>query len=141
MDHAARRGDRFDVETLLESLQTVPEPLPDWLLDDLVRRAPSSPTARLTRDLPGLVANLLVGRLGEVKTPADLLWGASYRLMKVAYAERMLAEFPAARLTLLDHCGHIPQIECAPAFVSALQQLLAGPPPPPRPAVPAGPAG
>ena len=28
MDHAARRGDRLDVETLLESLQTVPEPLP-----------------------------------------------------------------------------------------------------------------
>jgi len=28
-----------------------------------------------------------------------------------------------------------------PAFVAALQQLLAGPPPPPRPAVPAGPAG
>lgn len=115
-------------------------PLPDWLLDDLVRRAPTGPTARLTRDLPGLVANLLIGRLGEVRTPADLLWGASDRLMKVDYAERMLAELPASRLTLLERCGHIPQLECAPAFVTALAGLLAGPPPPPRLATPASPA-
>lgn len=115
-------------------------PLPDWLLDDLVRRAPTGPTARLTRDLPGLIANLLIGRMGEVKTPADLLWGASDRLMKVTYAERMLAELPAGRLTLLEHCGHIPQLECAPAFVAALEKLLAGPPPPPRPAGAASPA-
>ena len=104
-------------------------PLPDWLLDDLVRRAPTGPTARLTRDLPGLIANLLVGRLGEVKTPADLLWGASDQLMTLAYAERMLAQLPAARLTLLEHCGHIPQLECAPAFVAALEKLVAGAPP------------
>ncbi len=116
-------------------------PLPDWLLDDLVRRAPTGPTARLTRDLPGLVANLLIGRLGEVKTPADLLWGASDQLMKVAYAERMSAQLPAARLTLLERCGHIPQLECAPAVVAALQALLAGPPPAPRAAPPASPAG
>lgn len=114
-------------------------PLPDWLLDDLVRRAPTGPTARLTRDLPGLIANLLIGRLGEVQTPADLLWGASDRLMKVSYAERMLAELPAARLTLLERCGHIPQLECAPAFVAALEKLLAGPPPSPRPAPQASP--
>ena len=61
--------------------------------------------------------------------------------MKVAYAERMAAQLSAARLTLLEHCGHIPQLECAPAFVAALGKLLAGPPPPPRPAAPAGPAG
>ena len=106
-------------------------PLPDWLLDDLVRRAPTGPTARLTRDLPGLVAHLLVGRLGEVRTPVDLLWGASDQLMKLSYAERLALEFPLARLTQLDRCGHIPPLECAPAFVTALQTLLASPPPTP----------
>ena len=55
-----------------------------------------------------------------MKTPADLLWGASDQLMKPAYAERLLAQLPAARLTLLEHCGHIPQLECAPAFVATL---------------------
>jgi pimeloyl-ACP methyl ester carboxylesterase len=83
----------------------------------------------MTRDIPGLVAHMLIGRLGEVKTPADLLWGAADQLMKPAYAERLLAELPAARLTLLEHCGHIPPLECAPAFVAALDRLLAAPAP------------
>ena len=112
-------------------------PLPDWLLDDLVRRAPTGPTARMTRDLPGLVAHMLIGRLGEVKTPADLLWGAADQLMKTAYAEQMLAELPAARLTLIEHCGHIPALECAPAFVATLDKLLAAPAPAGRLADPA----
>lgn len=106
-------------------------PLPDWLLDDLVRRAPEGPTARLTRDLPGLIAHLLVGRLGEIHTPVDLLWGSSDRLMTPAYAERLASGLPAARLTRLDKCGHIPQLECAPAFVAALRALLSGPAPAP----------
>jgi pimeloyl-ACP methyl ester carboxylesterase len=106
-------------------------PLPDWLLDDLVGRAPTGPTARLTRDLPGLVAHLLIGRLGEVRTPVDLLWGASDQLMKLSYAERLALELPLARLTQLAHCGHIPPLECAPAFVNSLQTLLASPPPTP----------
>lgn len=106
-------------------------PLPDWLLDDLVRRAPTGPTARMMRDIPGLVAHMLIGRLGEVKTPADLLWGASDQLMKTSYAEQLLAQFSAARLTLLEHCGHIPALECAPAFVAALDKLLAAPLPAP----------
>ena len=118
-------------------------PLPDWLLDDLVRRAPTGPTARMMRDIPGLVAHMLIGRLGEVKTPADLLWGAADQLMKTTYAEQLLAELPAARLTLLEHCGHIPALECAPAFVAALDKLLAAPAPAGRVADPAAaaPAG
>ena len=116
-------------------------PLPDWLLDDLVRRAPTGPTARMLRDIPSLVAHMLVGRLGEVKTPADLLWGASDRLMTPAYAERLAAQLPAARLTLLEHCGHVPQIECAPAFTQKLTALLAAPPPMPRETSSAGGAG
>lgn len=109
-------------------------PLPDWLLDDLVRRAPTGPTARLMRDLPGLVGHLMIGKLGEVKTPVELLWGASDQLMKVAYAERLRDQLPAARLTLVEKCGHIPPLECAPAFVAALRALLESAPPAAKPA-------
>ena len=104
-------------------------PLPDWLLDDLVRRAPGAPTARLLRDLPGLVAHLLVGRLGEVHTPVDLLWGASDQLMKLSSAERLREQFPAARLTPIEECGHIPELECPRDFTRLLTGILAAPPP------------
>ena len=56
-------------------------PTPDWLLDDLVARAPTGPTSKLLAQLLDLVAHFLIGRLGEVETPVDLLWGASDRLM------------------------------------------------------------
>lgn len=112
-------------------------PAPDWLLDDLVRRAPNGATAKMMRDLPSLVAHLLVGRLGEVATPVDLLWGASDRLMTLAYAERMAAQLPAARLTAIERCGHIPQLECPERFAEALAAVLAlapaAPPAPPAP--------
>jgi pimeloyl-ACP methyl ester carboxylesterase len=104
-------------------------PIPDWQLDDLVRRAPSGATARMMRDLPGLISHLLYGRLGEITVPADLLWGASDRLMPLAYAERMAAQLPAARLTVIDHCGHVPQLECPERFEEALAAVLAQPPP------------
>ena len=108
-------------------------PLPDWFLDDLVRRAPAGPTARLLADLPDLFANLLIGRLGEVRTPVDLLWGASDGLMTVAYAESLRAQLPAARRTLVERCGHLPQIECAGRFRRLLAAVLASPPPVPAP--------
>jgi 3-oxoadipate enol-lactonase len=100
--------------------------LPDAILDDIVRRAADGPTARLLRDLPGLIAHLLEGRLGEVKTPVDLLWGASDQLMKPAYAERQQNALPRVRLTLIEKCGHVPQVECPQRFREALAALLAG---------------
>jgi pimeloyl-ACP methyl ester carboxylesterase len=104
-------------------------PTPDWLLDDLVARAPGGPTAKLLAQLPDLVAHFLIGRLGEVTTPVELLWGASDRLMTLDYAEALRAQLPAARLTPVERCGHTPQLECAERFRAALAALLAGPPP------------
>jgi pimeloyl-ACP methyl ester carboxylesterase len=106
-------------------------PVPEWLLDDLVRRAPTSATARMTRDLPGLFAHMLIGRLGEITTPVDLLWGASDRLLPLAYAERMAAQLSAARVTPIARCGHVPQAECPERFAAALAELLAAAPPAP----------
>lgn len=108
-------------------------PTPDWLLDGIVARTATGPTARIVANLPDLFAHLLVGRLGEVKTPVDLLWGASDGLMTVAYAERMKAELPSARLTLVERCGHIPQLECPERYRALLAELLAAPPPAPAP--------
>lgn len=105
--------------------------LPDWLLDDLVRQVASGPLSRLMRDLPGLVGHLLVGRLGEIRTPVDLLWGASDRLMTLAYAERLAAQLPAARLTPVERCGHVPQLECPERYRDALAAVLALAPPQP----------
>jgi pimeloyl-ACP methyl ester carboxylesterase len=104
-------------------------PVPDEILDDIVRRANSGPISRMMMDLAGMMAYLLDGKLGEISTPVDLLWGESDGLMKLSYAERMAAGLPRARITLIPECGHIPMGECPERFVGLLRELLTSAPP------------
>ncbi|MBK9088360.1 MAG: alpha/beta hydrolase [Holophagales bacterium] len=103
--------------------------VPDFVLDDVVRLAATGPIARLAAASDGMERFVLDGRLGEVKVPVEIVWGASDRMMPLSYAERMRAELPRVRLTQLPRCGHVPQQECPAAFAEALGRLLAGPPP------------
>lgn len=126
--------DREQARRTMAALRDPASPaLPDYVLDDIVQEAAKGPIGRMMQDLPGLIDHLLDGRLGEVTVPVDLLWGASDRLMTLAYAERMAAELPRARLTTLDRCGHIPTYECPQQFAERLRQLLESEPPVPAP--------
>lgn len=108
-------------------------PLPGYMLDDLIERAAAGPIGRLSADLPGLVAALWdEQRVSAFAVPTDLLWGASDGIVPVAYAERLQALLPRARLQLVPACGHVPQLECPPRFLEQLEQVLSGPVPAPR---------
>lgn len=99
--------------------------LPGYVLDDLVERSGKGPVARLTADLPGLIAHLMREEdVAALATPVDLLWGASDGIMPPAYGRRMLALLPRARFSELPKCGHIPQIECPQLFLDQLLPLL-----------------
>ncbi len=104
-------------------------PIPDEILDELVERSNSGPISRMMQDLLGMMAYLLDGKLGEIETPVDLLWGESDRLMKLSYAEKMAAGLPRARITRIPQCGHIPMGECPERFVGLLREILAQEPP------------
>ncbi len=122
--------DRREAGALVSRLRDPSSPpVPGFVLDDIVRQAASGPIARLAGDLPGLEAHLLDDRLSTIATPVDLLWGASDRVVPLAYAERLQSGLPAARLTLLDRCGHVPQVECPERFGEKLAALLAAAPP------------
>ncbi len=101
-------------------------PPPGFILDDLVRRGPGSPLARLLA--AGYPAHALDGRLGEVLTPVTLLWGDSDRLLPRSYAEAVAAALPVSRLEFLPGCGHIPMRECSGSLGPALRRALAAPP-------------
>ncbi len=123
-------GDRAEAGRLMALLRDPSSPtVPGFVLDDVIRRAASGPISRLGRDLAGLEAHLLDGRLGEVATPVDLVWGESDRLIPLEYARRLEAALPAARLTTVERCGHVPQVECPDRFLVALERVLAMPPP------------
>lgn len=130
--------DRVEAERLINLLRDpAAPPVPGFVLDDIVRRAATGPIARLGRDGAGLIAHLRnADQLAAIATPADLVWGAADRLVPVAYAERLLAALPAARLTPVERCGHVPQVECPQALRETLLRVLAEAPPASRPAAP-----
>lgn len=99
--------------------------VPDFVLDDIVRQAQHGPLGRFAATAASMEGFLLDGRLHEISTPVDLLWGESDRLMPLDYARRLQEGLPRARLTTIPRCGHVPQVECPKAFVQALRQVLA----------------
>jgi pimeloyl-ACP methyl ester carboxylesterase len=99
---------------------------PDFVLDDLVRRAPTSPLARLmAQPDSALTPYLIDARLGELRVPVTLVWGADDRLLSLAYARSAAARISGARLEILQHCGHMPQRECPGPLLNILQARLA----------------
>jgi len=124
---------RAEASKLMDAL-TGPKtpPVPNWVLDDVVRQARIGPLARFARTAGEMGQYVLDGRLAEVTVPVDLLWGGADKLFDLDYARRMLDGLPAARLTVLPDCGHVPERECPNEFDDALIRLLDGPPPVPK---------
>jgi pimeloyl-ACP methyl ester carboxylesterase len=102
--------------------------MPSFVLDDLVRRAPTSPLARLQRAPPADEFSL-DEHLREIETPVTLIWGADDKVLPLAYAERVAGQLPLARLTSISRCGHVPQRECPEALERELELALDRPPP------------
>ncbi|MGB9489744.1 MAG: alpha/beta hydrolase [Terriglobales bacterium] len=102
---------------------------PAFVLDDVVRIAKGGPIARIAAmaaDIPGYT---LDGKLAGFPVPVDIIWGASDELIPIDYAREMEAQLPAARLTVIERCGHIPQLECPERLLETLHRLLATEPP------------
>jgi pimeloyl-ACP methyl ester carboxylesterase len=105
---------------------------PGFVLDDVMRHARTGPAARIAETVADMGPYLLDGRLGEVTVPADLVWGDGDQLLTLDYANRMLEGLPAARLSVVKGCGHLPQRECPDRFLEVLQKVMAQPSPSPR---------
>ncbi|HEX8925526.1 MAG TPA: alpha/beta hydrolase [Terriglobales bacterium] len=137
------RGERADlvgVPHTREDMQKVLDAVVDpgspraagFIVDDLLRHAKNGPMSRFAASgAPELENSLLEGRMNELATPVDMIWGESDRLIPLTYAKRMQEQLPASRLVTLPRCGHIPQQECPKAYSSALRQVLLQAPPQP----------
>ncbi len=125
---------REDARKMFDAVIDAGSPRPsDFVLDDIVRQAQHGPMARMAQTAPEMQQYLMDDRLATFKTPVDLLWGESDRLMPLVYAQKLRNDLIAARLTTLPRCGHVPQQECPKAFGAALAQILGYPLPEPRP--------
>jgi pimeloyl-ACP methyl ester carboxylesterase len=108
------------------------DPIPGYVLDDVVREANAGPIARLSQTAGSMGEYLLDGKLHDLAVPVDLIWGESDKLFALTYARRMMAQLPASRLTTIPSCGHVPQQECPTRFRASLIDVLTMPPPMPQ---------
>jgi len=116
-------SNRAEARMMMEALTGPDAPrFPIFVLDHLVRRAPTSPLARLAHS--GSEGFSLEGRLHEVSAPVTLLWGEADQLLPLAYAKRVADQLPVATLKVIPRCGHVPHRECRAFFLSLLEESL-----------------
>jgi pimeloyl-ACP methyl ester carboxylesterase len=112
-------------ETMAQVRDAAAPPIPDAVLDDLVRLAKVGPIARFAATAASMEAWVLTEeQLRTLKVPVRLIWGASDQLMPLDYARRLEAALPDVKLVTLEHCGHAPQQEAPRRFLAALQGVL-----------------
>jgi pimeloyl-ACP methyl ester carboxylesterase len=68
---------------------------------------------------------LLEEKLASFQVPVDLVWGASDRLVPLDYAKKLQSQLPNCALSVIERCGHAPQLECPHKLTQLLLQLLA----------------
>jgi pyruvate dehydrogenase E2 component (dihydrolipoamide acetyltransferase) len=63
-------------------------------------------------------------RLGQVKVPVLILWGAEDRVIPATHAQLGAQGMGRAQVAILEGVGHVPQLEDADGFVAAVQSFL-----------------
>jgi pimeloyl-ACP methyl ester carboxylesterase len=63
-------------------------------------------------------------RLADIQVPALVLWGEADRIVTPAYGRAFAAAIPGATFEVLEHAGHLPQIEQPSATFAAIDQWM-----------------
>ena len=64
--------------------------------------------------------------LPRIACPTLVMCGRDDRITPLERSEEMAAAIPGAELVVVDHCGHIPQLECPEQATAAMREWLVG---------------
>jgi pimeloyl-ACP methyl ester carboxylesterase len=92
---------------------------PEWVIEALVQRSSGSPMLRLTE----LVEHNIEPRLGEIRQPATLIWGADDGVLPLTYAKALQQAIPNASLTIIEGAAHIPHMQQPERFLQCLTAI------------------
>lgn len=121
--------DEDGVRRLVAAVRHKPPAMPSFLVRDVLgRRLREEWIVRRALESMAAGRDWLDGTLGRADMPVLIVWGQQDRLIPVAYAAPLQAEFPHATLEVLDGCGHVPIADCPEAFDRALTAFLAADP-------------
>ena len=91
----------------------------EWVIEALLQRAQGSPMLRLTEHLE----HSIEPRLGELTTPATLIWGEHDGVLPLSYAEALRDAIPNAELRVIAGAAHIPHMQQPERFLQCLTAI------------------
>lgn len=74
---------------------------------------------------PYMRSHTLAGLLGGIATPTLVVWGREDAIIPLEACDRYVRAIPGATATVLDRCGHMPEMERPEAFVRSVLDFLA----------------
>jgi pimeloyl-ACP methyl ester carboxylesterase len=93
--------------------------------EQAARQRANLATLRVVAGDPYMYDPSLLGRLGQIRIPTLVIWGASDRIASAAYGAAYAAAFPDARFEIIDRAGHLPQLEQPAATVALIDAYAA----------------
>ena len=119
--------DEDGVRRLAAAVRHKPPAMPSFLVRDILeRRLREEWIVRRALESMAAGRDWLDDTLARADMPVLIVWGRQDRLIPVAYAAPLQAEFPHAALKVLDGCGHVPIADCPEAFDPEMTAFLAG---------------
>jgi pimeloyl-ACP methyl ester carboxylesterase len=107
---------REEAVSILRAVHGPAYQAPEWVIDALLQRAHGSPMLRLTE----LLEHAIESRLGEIRVPATLVWGADDGVLPLSYAEALRDAIPNAALNVIEGAAHIPHMQQPERFLQCL---------------------
>jgi len=96
-----------------------------WTPEDEIQAEQNREMAARLIWKPYLRSHTLAGLLPGVATPTLVIWGREDAIIPLSAGQRYARTIPGAALTILDRCGHMPEMEQPEAFAQAVLDFLA----------------
>ena len=95
---------------------------PDWAIETMLSRSTVAPMTRVAET--GVLEFLVDARLGEIKVPVTLIWGADDGLLPVTYAEVLQKRIAGSTLCVIEGAAHIPHRQQPEKFLACLNTIF-----------------
>lgn len=114
---------REDALVVLRAVHGPDAAIADWAPDAFITLSKSE--SPLKRVLASNVFPFFVdGRLGEIKVPTTIVWGANDGVVTRAYVEKLNAGIAGSKLRVIEGAAHIPHAQQPDRFVESLRAAL-----------------
>jgi len=123
-------ADVIGLKKLIAMLTPKPRPLPEFAAEAALRKLEGNAWV-VQRSMSAMTngRDLLDFRLRGISQPMLIVWGAQDELIPLSVAETIHKSVPQSVLNVVEGCGHLAPVECAPPVIEGTVEFLKAEPP------------